>query len=86
MPRGALNAANRERYGFSANEVFVPHVTLGYFANRAGAELAQARVSSWQEQFAVALAGESVQFESASLYGFTDLATFFKYAQRVAPR
>jgi hypothetical protein len=86
VARRALNAANRERHGFSANEVFVPHVTLGYFANREGAELAQARVSAWQEQFAVALAGESVQFESASLYGFTDLATFFKHAQRVAPR
>jgi hypothetical protein len=78
--RRALNAANREQYGFSANEVFVPHVTLGYFANREGAELAQARVPAWQEQFAVALAGESIQFESVSLYGFTDLATFFKHA------
>lgn len=82
--RRELNAEFQRRYNFAASEAYVPHVTLGYFANREGAQLALSQVAGWQERFAVALAERTLTFDRASLYGFTDLATFFKSASTTA--
>ncbi|AIE85908.1 hypothetical protein [Fimbriimonas ginsengisoli] len=76
--RAILSRGYLAQFGLGASEAFTPHVSLGYFMNREGAELARSRVTSWNEALQGFVGESKLSFRSASLYGFTDMATFFR--------
>jgi hypothetical protein len=76
--RAALSALTQATYGFSPYHRYWPHVSLGYFANREHAQLAQPCVAQWSAAFAERLSGHVLSFAHASIYGFSDMATFFR--------
>ena len=78
--RRELNASFRTEFGIGASENYTPHVSLGYFANREGAQLARHCLSGWNEGFSEQMHGLTLSFQHASIYGFTDMATFFTSA------
>lgn len=56
-----------------------PHVTLGYLANEDHAARVHDRfLDRWQAETLERTAGTSIRFVSASVYGFTDMATFWR--------
>lgn len=55
-----------------------PHVSLGYFANREHAELAQSRLPKWNDIFRRKIAKTTITFGSLDLYAFTDMVSFYK--------
>lgn len=57
---------------------YTPHVSLGYFANKELAELTTSMIDSWNEHFLTNTKGQTITFTSNSLYGFNNMATFFK--------
>lgn len=57
---------------------YVPHVTLGYFANKESAQLATPLIADWAEIFEEMVSDLTITYHSISLYGFTDMITFFK--------
>lgn len=65
-------------YGVGAGESYTPHLSLGYFSNDAGAELARTRVDEWDGILREGVGGATLNFRTVSLYGFTDMATFFR--------
>lgn len=77
-----LNKSFKKDFGVRTSYPdFSPHVSLGYFTNSKKAKLAGPRVNSWTKEFNKALKKAdypTISFESISLYGFTDMATFFK--------
>ena len=78
--RRELAAHFQEQYNFGVGTRYVPHVTLGYFANREGAQLALPSLAAWDSAFSAGMAGKVLEFSRASLYGFTDMATFMTLA------
>ena len=66
------------RFGLAMRWDFTPHVSLGYFANQEQAELASSEVDSWQAIIQKELGGATIIYDTISLYGFTDMITFFK--------
>ncbi len=79
--RHRLNDFVHETFGIAAYENYTPHVSLGYFASREGAQLARPCLPEWNALFAERMQGRTLTFQHASLYGFTDMATFFKAAE-----
>jgi 2'-5' RNA ligase len=57
---------------------FSPHITLGYFGNRESAQLTTPLIDAWTELMQASTDKLSITFNSISLYGFTDMVTFFK--------
>lgn len=64
---------------------YSPHVSLGYFANQELAELATPHINLWDSvirkeirRIADTEGNPTIKFNRISLYGFTDMATFFK--------
>lgn len=56
-----------------------PHVTLGYFANEDDAARArEALLPAWAATVADRVGDATVTFRSAGVYGFTDMATFWR--------
>jgi len=77
--RAGLLRAYQERFALcTANMDYLPHVSLGYFANQEHAELATPQIDRWEEHFRQQTAGKTITFSSISLYGFIDMATFFR--------
>jgi hypothetical protein len=59
-----------------------PHVTLGYLANEDDAARVRDRfLGPWQDVALGRTDGTSVTFVSASVYGFTDMANFWRLGQ-----
>ena len=58
-----------------------PHVSLAYFADRSGAADAEAEIPQWSRALLDSVGEATVCFSSVSLYGFTDMATFFRAAR-----
>ena len=79
--RHRLNDSFHEAFGVGAYADYTPHVSLGYFANREGAQAARPCLPEWTALFAAAMQGLTLTFRQTSLYGFTDMATFFKAAE-----
>ena len=79
--RSTWNAMFRNRFGIAAYEPYMPHITLGYFANAALAEAAQNEMLRWEAVALQHTAGTSITFKSASLYGMLDMITFFRTAR-----
>lgn len=61
---------------------YSPHISLGYLGNEQRGAAASSQVDRWTKAFAQALEGASIHLSSISLYGFLDMATFFRRAQR----
>jgi len=79
--RRRLNSSFYEAFGIRASQNYTPHVSLGYFANSEGAQSATPCLPDWNALFAERMQGLTFPFHRASLYGFTDMATFFKAAE-----
>jgi hypothetical protein len=78
--RRDLSMHFQEEYNFGVSTRYIPHVTLGYFANREGAQLALPILGAWELAFSAGMVGKVLEFSSASIYGFTDMATFMTLA------
>lgn len=78
--RRRLTADFRATYGIGPGDDYRPHVSLGYFADRELARRARSCLVDWEDSFSEPMAGQELFFAGASLYGFTDMATFFKPA------
>lgn len=76
--RQNLTARFRERFGIETINDYSPHVSLGYFANAQYAQLSTSQISRWTDLIKEETGDLTVAFTSISLYGFTDMATFFK--------
>jgi hypothetical protein len=79
--RKILSAAFQEKFQVKMRSDYSPHVTLGYFANEEYAELASSQIAPWTELVKERVKHLTITFRSISLYGFTDMVTFFKKAQ-----
>lgn len=79
--RSALREAYADRFGVAARKPYVPHITLGYFANREGARHAQRLSGEQLKAAAHSVNGESLRLSQVGLYGFTDMATFIRASQ-----
>lgn len=55
-----------------------PHVTLGYFANEDDAARVRDLITVWQDTVRERTGGSSVTFPSASVYGFSDMVSFWR--------
>jgi hypothetical protein len=64
--------------GIAPPESFVPHVTLGYFANATRIQGLREHMGEWQRLLDANPAQTTLCFDSVSLYGFTDMETFFR--------
>ena len=80
--RDELSEAFAQTFGVRPNATYVPHVTLGYFANQPLAAQAGACLGPWNEVLRAAAAGLTLRVRTVSLYGFTDMATFFKLVSK----
>jgi hypothetical protein len=80
--RAAWNESFQARFGISPSNPhhFAPHVTLGYFANRDWAGQMSAPQEEWNRTLVERMRGRLLPLAGISLYGFTDMATFFKRA------
>jgi len=78
--RAALYTRYQERFQAELAGKYSPHVTLGYFANEAQAELATPEIDRWNAALQQKARQQCIRFSSISLYGFTDMVTFFKRA------
>ena len=80
--RRQLNEQFHHRFNVRpASEIYTPHVSLGYFANKEGAQRALSRVASWNVSFSDALQNVILSFDNASIYGLTDMSNFFQAAE-----
>jgi len=77
--RDRLAAAIKRRLGIGV-QPWRPHVSLAYFADRTGSAAAKAEIPQWSRMLLDVVGDSTVRFSSASLYGFTDMATFFAAA------
>lgn len=68
----------RQNFGIGLTEEYRPHVSLGYFANAQVATEMASLMESWDKRMKQQMDGFTLSFNTISLYGFTDMATFFK--------
>jgi hypothetical protein len=76
--RRRLTTQFSEVFGIGPSETYTPHVSLGYFANREAAQLSVPCLESWNHRFAEGMQGLTLALSRVSVYGFTDMATFFR--------
>lgn len=68
-----------QKMGATMHDVFVPHISLGYFANSALAQrFAATELSQLNLKMKQHLAAATITFSSISLYGFTNMVNFFR--------
>jgi len=82
--RTDLTTDLQERFGVKTTNGYSPHVSLGYFANREFADLSTPQIDHWTDMVKKEAGNLTITFSSISLYGFTDMATFFKKAPGTA--
>jgi hypothetical protein len=80
--RAAWNETFQASFGISPSNPhqFAAHVTLGYFANRDQAERMRSLQQDWNAALTETMRNRVLPLSGISLYGFTDMATFFKRA------
>lgn len=76
--RRRLDDEWHQKYQKPKNRCYLPHISLGYFANRQFAELATSRIGEWSNVFKAETDRVAICFNGISLYGFRDMVTFFK--------
>ena len=64
--------------GLDLKKEFKPHVSLGYFANSYFAGLGRKCLDRMDQVFQKNTENLFISFNTVSLYGFTDMVTFFK--------
>ena len=74
--RARLSAAYLKRFGIAPAGSFVPHLSLGYFANEPGITAAEPHFPEWNEIFRNHLDDLSLAFSTASPYRFADISGF----------
>lgn len=84
--RRILNRQFQQEVGESWAYVdqYLPHLSLGYFANTAYGEKSRAYLEYWETTFQQAfqrapIEQRTITFETINLYGFTDMINFFKF-------
>lgn len=76
--RAALTSDFERKFGVGPYPNYTAHVTLGSFANHDAAEQASPQMKTWNHSFHGLTTGLTLELSQVSLYGFTDMATFFK--------
>lgn len=76
--RSSLSAEFAALTGLNPSKQYTPHVSLGYFANQEAAQQATLCVDAWSAIVREQVGEQCLRFNSLSLYGFTDMAHFFK--------
>ena len=76
--REALSKDWQDRFGKPLLLPWRPHISLGYFADLATVPAALSILEERQVQFLAPLAGLRLELNHISLYGFSDMASFFK--------
>ncbi len=76
--RAGLTRVFESRFGVGPHLTYAPHVTLGYFANQNLADETNQYMEQWDAIFRELTNGLILVMHRVSLYGFTDMATFFK--------
>lgn len=83
--RSQLNVQFQQAVGksWTYRDEYLPHVSLGYFANKAYGEKFKPQIDHWNAAYQEAFMGagpekRTITFNSISLYGFTDMINFFK--------
>lgn len=65
-------------FGIAPPADYLPHVTLGYFANKNRASAFSADMPAWSKVVQKHTARTTITFKRIGFYGFTDMVTFFK--------
>ena len=78
--RNQLSEVFEQAFGVRPSSQFVPHITLGYFANQSIAYKIDHLLGRWNALHHEIAAELTLTFNTISLYGFTDMATFIKMA------
>jgi hypothetical protein len=76
--RQALRHSYADRFGVAGLTPYVPHVTLGYFANRPAARRARRLLGKEAEAIAHEPREERLPLSHVRLYAFTGMATFVR--------
>jgi len=76
--RRALRHSYADRFGVAGRTPYVPHVTLGYLANRPAARRARRLLGKEAEAIAHEAREERLPLSHVRLYAFTDMATFVR--------
>lgn len=76
--RQALHHSYANQFGVAGRAHYVPHVTLGYFANRPAARRARRLLGKEAEPIAREAREERLPLSCVRLYAFTDMATFVR--------
>lgn len=77
--RKSLIKKYKECFGLETCQLsYTPHISLGYFANKELAELSTSMIEYWNECFLLKAEEQTITFSSNSLYGFHNMATFYK--------
>lgn len=80
--RRELHHTYRSQFGFGAGPNFTPHLSLGYFANAEGAELAKTAQSAWSDAIGESVNDLPLRFDTISMHGFRSMAEFFRLPRR----
>ncbi|TMV52841.1 hypothetical protein FE783_01180 [Paenibacillus mesophilus] len=79
--REKLNRFFEERFGLAtASKSYRPHVSIGYLGNKELGEKAEEAVQRLNVLMESAMSGQTLRFTSVSMYGMTDMETFFRWA------
>lgn len=76
--REGLSLEFLDLYALKGSLRYSPHVSLGYFANQESAQQATPCIEEWSTKVREQVGEQRLSFRSLSLYGFTDMAHFFK--------
>jgi hypothetical protein len=77
--RKALNEQFFSAFGlYPSGHNYSPHVTLAYFAHAESGKKAAQMLEQWEAVFRPTLAETTLTFSRIALYGFSDMATFFR--------
>ncbi len=78
--RRRLTSRFRDLFGIGPSETYSPHVSLGYFANREAAQFSVPCLEGWNGLFEERMQGITLLLSRVGVYGFTDMASFFRVA------
>ncbi len=78
LDRQKLNDHIGSLLNIGMRETYTPHVSLGYFANRESAGHCRKHLREMEHIVMEKSGNRTIAFDAAAVYGFTDMATFFK--------
>jgi hypothetical protein len=79
--RDMLNQLFEERFGIAtATKSYRPHVSIGYLGNKELGEKSEEAVRRLNERMEPGMSGLRLRFDGISMYGMSDMETFFKRA------